>query len=147
MRDVLLVKAGRVKVAAHGSEQYPARISFSIAGVPFAFIRGYTWADIRVGTKRLRVVNTHLESQSSLVAQAQAAELLAGPGAVTGRPLVLVCDCNSDPLNGSDQAHRPDPDTALGALPPAHRGRRPAPTSGRSGPRPTPASPPASASW
>ena len=30
------------------------------------FIRGYTWADIRVGTKRLRVVNTHLESQSSL---------------------------------------------------------------------------------
>ena len=109
MRDVLLVKGGRVKVEAHGSEQYQTRISFSIAGVPFAFIRGYTWADVRVGTKRLRVVNTHLESQSSLVALAQAAELLAGPGAVTGRPLVVVCDCNSDPLNGSTKDTDPIP--------------------------------------
>jgi endonuclease/exonuclease/phosphatase family metal-dependent hydrolase len=109
MRDVMLVKTGRVKVEDSGSAQYATRISFAIAGVPFAFIRGYNWADIRVGTKRLRVVNTHLESQSSLVAKAQAGELLAGPGNVTGRPLVVVCDCNSDPLNGSTKATDPIP--------------------------------------
>ena len=115
--------------------------------MPFAFIRGYTWADIRVGTKRLRVVNTHLESQSSRVAQAQAAELLAGPGAVTGRPLVLVCDCNSDPLNGVEQADRPIPTPHWAPYRPAHRGRRPARRVAAVVARPTPASPPASASW
>ncbi len=99
MRDALLVRGG-LKVEGHGSGQYATRITFAIAGVPFSFIRGYTWADVRKGTKRVRVVNTHLESQRSDVAAAQAAELLAGPAAVRGRPLVLVCDCNSDPLDG-----------------------------------------------
>ncbi len=46
-------------------------------------------------------MNTHLESQLSDVAYAQAAELLAGPAAPSGKPTIVVCDCNSDPLDTS----------------------------------------------
>lgn len=101
-RDVLLKRANRgVKVLDRGGGQYVARIPFTLVGQSGALIRGYNWADVRAGAKELRIVNTHLESESSDVAYAQAAELLAGPAAVTDRPVILVCDCNSDPLNFS----------------------------------------------
>jgi len=108
MRDAILVKGG-LKVEDSDSAQYQTRITFSIAGVPFSFIRGWNYVDIKKGTKRLRVVNTHLESQSSGIAALQAGELLAGPAHVTGRPVVVVCDCNSDPLNGTGKPQDPTP--------------------------------------
>ncbi len=108
MRDAILVKGG-LKVEDSDSAQYRTRITFSIAGVPFSFIRGWNYVDIKKGTKRLRVVNTHLESQSSGIAALQAGELLAGPAHVTGRPVVVVCDCNSDPLNGTGKPQDPTP--------------------------------------
>lgn len=102
MRDVMLKRADdRVKVLASGGSQYATRIPLTIAGQSLAFIRGYNWADVRVGSKELRFINTHLESQSSDVAYAQAAELLAGPAQPAGEPTIVVCDCNSDPLNTS----------------------------------------------
>jgi len=102
MRDVLLKRAtDRVKVLDSGGGQFAARLPFGVAGVTFTFIRGYNWADVRVGAKTVRVVNTHLESQSSDLALAQASELLAGPAKPTDRPVVIVCDCNSDPLDHS----------------------------------------------
>jgi hypothetical protein len=113
MRDVLLKRAGnRVKVLASGGDQYDARLPFTVANVTFTFIRGYNWADIRVGAKTVRVVNTHLESQFSFLAMAQAQELLAGPAAVTDRPLVVLCDCNSDPLDHSTKPGDPTPHSA-----------------------------------
>ena len=102
MRDVILKRAtGRVTVLDSGGGQYAARLPFGVAGVTFTFIRGYNWADVRVGAKNLRFVNTHLESQSSDLALAQAHELLAGPASSPGQPVVIVCDCNSDPLDHS----------------------------------------------
>ena len=102
MRDVILKRAdNRVKVLASGSGQYNARLPFGVAGVTFTFIRGYNWADVRVGAKTLRFVNTHLESQSSDLALLQAIELRNGPANAPGRPVVVVCDCNSDPLDDS----------------------------------------------
>lgn len=102
MRDAVLKRAGgRVEVQASGGGNYVTRIPLVVAGQPLSFIRGYNWADVRVGEREFRFVNTHLESQLSDVAYAQAAELLAGPAAPAGRPTVLVCDCNSDPLDAS----------------------------------------------
>ena len=99
-RDVLLKRANSdLKVLDSGGGQYAARISFTLLGQSGALVRGYDWADVRAGATEFRVINTHLESESSLVASAQAAELLAGPAAVADRPVILVCDCNSDPLN------------------------------------------------
>jgi hypothetical protein len=113
MRDVLLKRADdRVKVLASGGGQYAARLPFSVAGVTFQFIRGYNWADVRVGAKTLRVINTHLESQFSFLALAQAHELLAGPANAPWKTVVVVCDCNSDPLNHTTKPGDPTPHSA-----------------------------------
>jgi endonuclease/exonuclease/phosphatase family metal-dependent hydrolase len=112
MRDVMLKRASDdVKVLDAGGAQYNTRIPLTIAGQSLSFIRGYNWADVRAGSKRFRFINTHLESQLSDVAYAQAAELLAGPAAPGDQPVVVVCDCNSDPLRtvvkpGEVHAHR-----------------------------------------
>jgi endonuclease/exonuclease/phosphatase family protein len=112
MRDVLLKRANNsIKVVSQGGGQYTARIPITIAGQSLPLIRGYNWADVRAGSTQFRFINTHLESELSDVAYAQAAELLAGPAASTSRPVILVCDCNSDPLNtsvkpGEIHAHR-----------------------------------------
>ena len=102
MRDVLLERAHNgVRVLDSGGANYAARIPLTIAGQTLEFVRGYNWADVRAGGKQLRFVNTHLESQLSDVAYAQAAELLAGPAAPNGKATIVVCDCNSDPLDTS----------------------------------------------
>src|SRR5215213_6656205 len=81
VRDVILLRQG------------------SLAGVSFAFIRGYAWADVAVGRSRFRFVTTHLESLSADLALAQAGELLAGL-AHSSMAAVITCDCNSDPDSG-----------------------------------------------
>jgi hypothetical protein len=112
MRDVVIKRAdSSVKVLAKGGGQYTTRIPFTIAGQTFSFIRGYNYADVRAGAKKFRFINTHLESQLSDVAYAQAQELLAGPASATDIAVILVCDCNSDPLNdtkkpGEVHSHR-----------------------------------------
>jgi endonuclease/exonuclease/phosphatase family metal-dependent hydrolase len=112
MRDAILKRATHaVKVLDGGGANYATRLSFTIAGQTLPLLRGYAWVDVRAGAKRLRFIDTHLESFSSDAAYAQAAELLAGPAAVSGRPVILVCDCNTDPLNatvkpGETHAHR-----------------------------------------
>ena len=76
MRDVMLVRADHgLKVLASGGGQYATRLKVGIAGMPFTFIRGYNWADVRAGSTTVRVVNTHLESASSDIALGQAREL------------------------------------------------------------------------
>ncbi|HSK97975.1 MAG TPA: hypothetical protein VK891_15230 [Euzebyales bacterium] len=110
-RDVLLERANDgVRVLDSGGGQFDARIPLTVAGQPVNLIRGYNWADVRADGRTFRFVNTHLESELSDIAYAQAEELLAGPAA-TDRPVVLVCDCNSDPLDdsvkpGEVHAHR-----------------------------------------
>ena len=112
IRDVVLERAGNgVRVLAASGANYATRIPLELAGQRLEFVRGYNVVDVRAGSKRVRFVNTHLESQFSDVAFAQAAELLAGPAAPTDRPVILVCDCNSDPLDarvksGEVHAHR-----------------------------------------
>lgn len=108
MRDAMLVRVDPgLTVQASGGGQYVTRLSVSVGGVPFVFIRGYNWADVRSGSTVVRVVNTHLESASSDIALGQAHELLAGPAAPSNKPTVVVCDCNSDPLDHS--VKRTDP--------------------------------------
>lgn len=104
MRDVVLRRIGSpVRVQASGGDNYAARIPLVVAGQPVSFIRGYNWVDASVGGRDFRFVNTHLESQVNDVTMAQAAELLAGPAAPSGKPVIIVCDCNSDPLDASVQ--------------------------------------------
>ncbi|SFC92420.1 Endonuclease/Exonuclease/phosphatase family protein [Nocardioides terrae] len=101
MRDVILERAdSSVKVLDTHDQIYATNLSVSIAGVPMNFDRGFQWADVRAGSRSFRFVNTHLEAFSSDIALAQATELLDSAPA-SRRSTVLVCDCNSDPLNSS----------------------------------------------
>lgn len=103
MRDVILLRASsNLRVLDSASGQYDAKLVLAVAGLPTAFVRGYSWVDVAHGSGRpFRFVNTHLEAFSSDLALAQAAQLLAGPAADRGRTTIIACDCNSDPLNDS----------------------------------------------
>ncbi len=103
MHDVILRrKASKVKVSKARSKQYETNYAVSLSGIEFKFTRGYLWADASLGKKRFRFVNTHLESARSDTALAQARELLKGPIKGAGKkPVVMTCDCNSDPLDSS----------------------------------------------
>jgi endonuclease/exonuclease/phosphatase family metal-dependent hydrolase len=102
MRDVVLERARNgVHVLDASGGNYAARIPLTIAGQSLSFIRGWEVVDVRAGGRTVRFLNTHLESQSSDVALAQAQELLAGPAAPVGLPTIVVCDCNTDPLSSA----------------------------------------------
>jgi endonuclease/exonuclease/phosphatase family metal-dependent hydrolase len=112
MHDVILSRVeGNIKVLDTGTGNYSdgANFALSIGGIPFKFTRGYGWADVVVKKRAFRFINTHLESQFSIFAKLQALELLAGPAAPQDQPVVLVCDCNSDPLNHTTKPGDPTP--------------------------------------
>ena len=100
MRDVVLMRAGELQATGTGDHIYSHNLELPLLGRTLKFDRGYQWVDVRAGSTRFRFINTHLEAFSTDLALAQAAELLQGapkPGATN----VLVCDCNSDPLNNT----------------------------------------------
>ena len=101
MRDVILMKVDDgLAETAKGGATYAHNLVVTIAGATLNFTRGYDWVDVRSGATSFRFVNTHLEAFSSDLALAQASEMLQATTAA-GRSTVIVCDCNSDPLNNS----------------------------------------------
>lgn len=99
MRDVVLKRVGSgLRVTGSGDHVYSHNLEIPLLGMTERFNRGYQWVDVRRGATQFRFINTHLESFSSDLAFAQAAELLAGAPRA-GAANVFVCDCNSDPLN------------------------------------------------
>jgi Endonuclease/Exonuclease/phosphatase family len=99
MRDAVLMKVDPgLTVLDSGGANYTTRFVVGIGQVSYTFLRGYAWADVAVGAKTLRFIDTHLESEFSIFALGQANELLAGPAAAD-KTVVIACDCNSDPLN------------------------------------------------
>ncbi len=101
MRDVILMRVNdEIDLLDAGGDNYQAQLDVSIGDLTYSFIRGYNWADVQVGSRQVRFVNTHLESASSDLAYAQAQELLAVPANQDGTT-IIACDCNSDPLDDS----------------------------------------------
>jgi endonuclease/exonuclease/phosphatase family metal-dependent hydrolase len=99
MHDVVLRRAdtSSIRVLDTGDEIYDQNLRVPVAGVVMDFARGYQWADVRMGSRTFRFVNTHLEAFSSDLALAQAVQVVTEATAPTGTT-VFVCDCNSDPL-------------------------------------------------
>jgi len=101
MRDVVLLRAsGSLTELDEDQDIYEVNLQVGVAGVNFDFDRGYQWVDVKAGAQRFRLVNTHLEAFSSDIALAQADELLT-EATSPDRSTISVCDCNSDPANGS----------------------------------------------
>jgi endonuclease/exonuclease/phosphatase family metal-dependent hydrolase len=86
---------------------YSSQISIQTPGGPFATRRAWVAVDGRFHGRRLRFVNTHLESEVPAVRAAQAQELVSRSGPLrVKRQKVLVGDLNSDPggASGEDPA-------------------------------------------
>ncbi len=99
-RDVILVRTGSgIQIEASGGGQYSQQFTVKLGDINYPFVRGYAWADLAVGSTRLRFITTHLESQSAKLARAQAEDLLGGPAARTDLSTIIVCDCNTDPAS------------------------------------------------
>jgi endonuclease/exonuclease/phosphatase family metal-dependent hydrolase len=104
MRDVILVKKRRdLSITKSLSENYDADIGVPTPAGTLTSRRGWTAVDARLNGRRFRFVNTHLEAAAEAPRNAQAQELIAsgGPLRVRGKPVIVVCDCNSDP-NGTE---------------------------------------------
>ena len=99
-RDVILMRSGAgIHVEGSGGGHFGQRLEVRLGDTTFGFIRGYAWADVAVGSAKIRFVTTHLESQSAQLARAQAEELLSGPAGNASLSTVIVCDCNSNPAS------------------------------------------------
>jgi endonuclease/exonuclease/phosphatase family metal-dependent hydrolase len=99
-RDVILVRTSSgIKIDGSGGGQFSQQFTVKLGDTIFPFVRGYAWADVAIGSTRLRFITTHLESQSAKLARAQAEELLSGPAARTDLSTIIVCDCNSNPAS------------------------------------------------
>jgi endonuclease/exonuclease/phosphatase family metal-dependent hydrolase len=107
-REVILARAD-LKTAELALSN-PLAGSFAVnCGIPTRFgptipiRRGWVSVDATVRDRRFRFISTHLDGDclpvTSAIQQAQAAELLAGPGA-TDLPIVVVGDFNS-PADGT----------------------------------------------
>jgi endonuclease/exonuclease/phosphatase family metal-dependent hydrolase len=103
MHDVILVRKRRgLRVTRRLKDNYERTISVPTPVGTLTSTRGWTAVDVRFKGKRLRFVNTHLESAGDDVREAQARELVARGGPLRGkRQHIVVGDFNSDP-NGTE---------------------------------------------
>lgn len=102
MRDVVLVDDDRrgLRVTGSGGANYATRLPLpTVVGV-FTVLRGYAFADLKLGHRAFRFVNTHLEAFADPIRVGQAQELVAPGGPLIGDRLIVVGDMNSDP-NGA----------------------------------------------
>lgn len=105
IRDVVLIRDGApLTVSSTGRGTYTKRVEATLGGLPYAFVRGYTWVEVETNHKRLRFVTTQLESQSADVALAQAEDLVINAANDVGTTTIIAGDLNSDP---DDEAIRP----------------------------------------
>jgi endonuclease/exonuclease/phosphatase family metal-dependent hydrolase len=101
MRDVVLVNKKRkgLKVTGRGGANYTARIPFPTQAGTFNVLRGYAYANVKLGKRKFRFVDTHLEAYLESTRVAQAQELVAPGGPIKGKRVIVVGDMNSDPNN------------------------------------------------
>ena len=114
--DALLVRDD-VEVLDAGTSEYSAK--YSIIPTLMTIYRGYSWADLRVGSSTFRAITTHLESlwdSNHIPNAAKQADQLIDDLKASKMPVVVLGDFNSDPRDP-----RPSDDLAVnpGAQPSA----------------------------
>jgi endonuclease/exonuclease/phosphatase family metal-dependent hydrolase len=116
MRDVILVRrASKVKLGKTRRGHYTTRYEPNVGGFVIPVDRGWASVEARLGKKRFRFVDTHLEAFGDpTIREAQAKELAAGP-LKTGRQVILVGDLNSG-IAKHNEPERPGDDLAFRAL-------------------------------
>jgi endonuclease/exonuclease/phosphatase family metal-dependent hydrolase len=99
MFDVILVKERKgLRVIRKMKSQYDTSIGVPTPAGELRSRRGWTAVDVSFKGKRFRFVNTHLEAAADSTREAQARELVAPGGPLSGnRQYIVVGDFNSDP--------------------------------------------------
>jgi endonuclease/exonuclease/phosphatase family metal-dependent hydrolase len=99
MFDVILVKQRKdLRVIRKLKSQYETSVGVPTPAGELRSRRGWTAVDVRFEGKRFRFVNTHLEAAADSTREAQARELVAPGGPLSGnRQHIVVGDFNSDP--------------------------------------------------
>jgi len=116
MRDVILVRRGsKVKLGKTRSGHFKTRYEPNVGGIKIPVDRGWVSVEARLGERKFRFVNTHLEAFGDpKIREAQAKELVAGP-LKTKSQVVLVGDLNSG-IARHNQPEKPGDDLAFKAL-------------------------------
>jgi endonuclease/exonuclease/phosphatase family metal-dependent hydrolase len=116
MRDVILVRrASKVKLGKTRKGHYTTRYEPNVGGIVIPVDRGWASVEAKLGKKRFRFVDTHLEAFGDpTIREAQAKELTTGP-LKTSRQVVLVGDLNSG-IARHNEPEQPGDDLAFLAL-------------------------------
>jgi Endonuclease/Exonuclease/phosphatase family len=116
MRDVILVRrASKVKLGKKRRGHYSTRFEPNVGGIVIPVDRGWASVEARLGKKRFRFVDTHLEAFGDpKIREAQAKELTRGP-LKTKRQVILVGDLNSG-VARHHEPEQPGDDLAFRAL-------------------------------
>ncbi len=116
MRDVILIKRGsKVKVGKTRKGHFDTRYEPDIGGIKLPVDRGWASVEARVGQRKFRFVDTHLEAFGDpKIREAQAKELTKGP-LKTKTQVILVGDLNSG-IGRHNEPEKPGDDLAFRAL-------------------------------
>ena len=116
MRDVILVRRGsKVKLGKTRKGHFKTRFEPNVGGLKIPVDRGWVSVEARLGKRKFRFVNTHLEAfGDTKIREAQAKELLAGPLKAKTQ-VILVGDLNSG-IARHNQPEKPGDDLAFKAL-------------------------------
>ena len=116
MRDVILVRrASKVKLGKTKRGHYTTRFEPNVGGFVLPVDRGWASVEAKLGKKKFRFVDTHLEAFGDpKIREAQAVELTKGP-LKTKRQVILVGDLNSG-IARHNEPEQPGDDLAFRAL-------------------------------
>jgi endonuclease/exonuclease/phosphatase family metal-dependent hydrolase len=116
MRDVILVRKGsKVKLGKTKVGHYKTRYEPNVGGIIIPVDRGWTSVEARVGKRKFRFLNTHLEAFGDpKIREAQAKELTKGP-LRTSEQVILVGDLNSGDKK-DNEPEKPGDELAFAAL-------------------------------
>lgn len=97
-RDVILVRKGyRLTINKRMAKNFKTNLIVQIAGQQIEILRGWSSIDIQLEGQNIRMINTHLDTNSD-IQMYQAKEILEGP-ANTNLPLIVTGDLNSNAHN------------------------------------------------
>jgi endonuclease/exonuclease/phosphatase family metal-dependent hydrolase len=116
MRDVILVKrSSKVKLGKTRRGHYKTRYEPNVGGIVIPVDRGWASVEAKLGRKKFRFVDTHLEAFGDpTIREAQAKELTKGPLKSKGQ-VILVGDLNSG-IARHHEPEQPGDDLAFKAL-------------------------------
>lgn len=104
-RDVILVRKGyRIKINKRMAKHFKTNLIVQIAGQQIEILRGWSSIDIQLEGQSIRMINTHLDTNSDIQIY-QANEILEGP-AKTKLPLIVTGDLNSNAHNNDTPTYR-----------------------------------------